>query len=108
MLVAVVSAVAEFGGGAPSQSSVCAALDLGGTGAAGGWSSSGRTWVLDPIDGTKGFVRGDQFAVALALLEGGQPVLGLLGCPKADRPASGGSIFWATRGGGAFRRPVGS
>src|SRR4029453_15089164 len=30
-----------------------------------------RFWTLDPIDGTKGFVRGDQYAVALALIEGG-------------------------------------
>ena len=104
---AVVDAVCEFGGGAPTAASVCAALDLGGTGAVDGWSATSRTWVLDPIDGTKGFVRGDQFAVALALLEEGQPVLGLLGCPKADRPLAGGSIFWAKRGHGAFRRPVG-
>ena len=103
---AIVEAVAEFGGGAPTEASVCAALDLGGTGAAEGWSRTGRTWVLDPIDGTKGFVRGDEFAVALALLEGGRPVLGLLGCPKAELPAAGGSIFWAERGHGAYRRPV--
>ena len=38
----------------------CAALDLGLSGAAEGWSATGRTWVLDPIDGTKGFLRGDQ------------------------------------------------
>ncbi|KAL9462466.1 hypothetical protein AB3S75_000468 [Citrus x aurantiifolia] len=31
--------------------------------------SHGRHWVLDPIDGTKGFVRGDQYAIALALLD---------------------------------------
>ncbi|KAI4322900.1 hypothetical protein L6164_022550 [Bauhinia variegata] len=43
---------------------------------------SGRPWVLDPVDGTLGFVRGDQYAVALALIEDGKVVLGVLGCPK--------------------------
>ncbi|KAK6133426.1 hypothetical protein DH2020_032838 [Rehmannia glutinosa] len=44
--------------------------------------SHGRFWVLDPVDGTLGFVRGDQYAIALALIEGGEPVLGVLGCPN--------------------------
>lgn len=43
---------------------------------------SGRHWVLDPVDGTLGFVRGDQYAVALALIEDGKVVLGVLGCPS--------------------------
>ncbi|XP_022717039.1 PAP-specific phosphatase HAL2-like [Durio zibethinus] len=43
---------------------------------------TGRHWVLDPIDGTLGFVRGDQYAVALALIEEGKLVLGVLGCPN--------------------------
>ncbi len=42
----------------------------------------GRFWVLDPIDGTKGFLRGEQYAVALALVEGGVPVVGVLACPN--------------------------
>lgn len=42
----------------------------------------GRFWVLDPVDGTLGFVRGDQYAIALALIENGEPVLGVLGCPN--------------------------
>jgi 3'(2'), 5'-bisphosphate nucleotidase len=41
----------------------------------------GRFWVLDPIDGTKGFLRRGQYAVALALLEQGRLLLGVLGCP---------------------------
>ncbi len=40
-----------------------------------------RFWTLDPIDGTKGFIRGDQYAIALALIEDGEVVLGVLGCP---------------------------
>ncbi|KAL2944097.1 PAP-specific phosphatase HAL2-like [Bienertia sinuspersici] len=42
----------------------------------------GRHWVLDPVDGTLGFVRGNQYAVALALIKDGRVVLGVLGCPN--------------------------
>lgn len=45
-------------------------------------ANSSRFWVLDPVDGTLGFVRGDQYAIALALIEDGVPVLGVLGCPN--------------------------
>lgn len=41
-----------------------------------------RFWTLDPIDGTKGFLRGDQYAIALALIEEGEVRLGVLGCPN--------------------------
>jgi HAL2 family 3'(2'),5'-bisphosphate nucleotidase len=41
-----------------------------------------RYWTLDPIDGTKGFLRAGQYAIALALIEQGQVVLGVLGCPN--------------------------
>ena len=76
---------------------------IAGGGAGGG---RGRFWTLDPIDGTKGFVRGDQYAVALALVEEGRPVLGVLGCPAlAAGAASPGWVFHARRGGGALCRP---
>lgn len=45
---------------------------------------NGKFWTLDPIDGTKGFLRGGQYAVALALIQKGQPTLGVLGCPRYD------------------------
>ncbi|XP_078156702.1 3'(2'),5'-bisphosphate nucleotidase 1-like [Carex rostrata] len=61
-----------------SEEGVLSAIDKGKS--EGG--SSGRHWVLDPIDGTKGFVRGDQYAIALALLDQGKVVLGVLGCPN--------------------------
>jgi len=61
---------------------VLKAIDRGGF--AGG--KEGRHWVLDPVDGTLGFVRGDQYAIALALVEDGEVVLGALGCP--NMPAS--------------------
>jgi 3'(2'), 5'-bisphosphate nucleotidase len=43
---------------------------------------TGRHWVLDPVDGTLGFVQGDQYAVALTMIEEGEVVLGVLGCPN--------------------------
>src|SRR5262249_30858671 len=39
-------------------------------------------WTLDPIDGTKGFLRREQYAVALGLIENGRVQLGVLGCPE--------------------------
>ena len=45
-----------------------------------------RYWTLDPIDGTKGFIRGDQYAIALALIEQGQVKVGVLGCPSLPFP----------------------
>ena len=64
--------------------------------------ASGRHWVLDPIDGTKGFLRGDQYAIALALVEGGVVTHGVLGCPNLDyNAAHKGCIFYAALGCGA-------
>ncbi len=45
-------------------------------------------WTLDPIDGTKGFLRGDQYCVALALIHEGKVVLGVMGCPRLPVDAS--------------------
>jgi 3'(2'), 5'-bisphosphate nucleotidase len=39
-------------------------------------------WTLDPIDGTKGFLRGAQYATALAYVENGIVQIGVLGCPN--------------------------
>ncbi len=41
-----------------------------------------RFWTLDPIDGTKGFLRGEQYAIALALIVGGRVQVGALACPN--------------------------
>jgi 3'(2'), 5'-bisphosphate nucleotidase len=62
-------------------------------------ASGARYWTLDPIDGTKGFLRRQQYAVALALIENNEVVLGILGCPNL--PASSGAhgtLFVATPG----------
>lgn len=60
-----------------------------------------RYWALDPIDGTKGFLRGEQYAVALALIEEGQVVLGILGCPNLSVDGEAGVLMTAIRGEGA-------
>jgi 3'(2'), 5'-bisphosphate nucleotidase len=87
-----------------------------------------RVWALDPIDGTRGFLRGKtsggQYAVALALIENGKPVIGVLGCPNLptgmndenyawnedeteDRnKESRGCVFVASRGGGCYQLPL--
>lgn len=85
-----------------SEQQVIEAIGRGGY--AGG--TEGRFWTLDPIDGTKGFLRSEQYAVALALIEGGEVVFAVLGCPNlpfgADPESPRGSLFAATRGGGAW------
>lgn len=67
-------------------------------------------WTLDPIDGTKGFLRGQQYAIALALVEDSRPVVGVMGCPNlpvdmsADLTAAdpAGCLYWAIRGDGVY------
>ena len=44
--------------------------------------NKGRIWAIDPIDGTKGFLRGGQYAVCLALMVDGDVKVGVLGCPN--------------------------
>lgn len=57
----------------------------------------GRTWVLDPIDGTKNFLRGvPVWATLIALVSDGVPVVGVISAPAL------GKRWWAHRGGGAF------
>lgn len=75
-------------------------------------------WTLDPIDGTKGFLRGEQYAVCLALLVDARVELGILGCPNLPitvpptssptDPDSGdkGALFVAVRGQGAHQLPL--
>ena len=64
-------------------------------------------WTLDPVDGTKGFLRGDQYAVALAYIRDGVVRVGALGCPEladASRVDRGGvgSLLVARRGNGTW------
>ena len=58
---------------------------------------SGRQWVIDPIDGTKNFVRGvPVWASLIALLDDGVPSVGVVSAPALQRR------WWAARGQGAF------
>ena len=86
----------------------------------------GRHWVLDPIDGTRGFVGMRQYAVCLGLLDAGEVVMGVLGCPnlphwaitevdcneddgehcKAYDDRGVGTIFAARVGQGSFAGPL--
>lgn len=83
--------------------------------------ASGRIWAIDPIDGTKGFLRGGQYAVCLALMVDGEVAVGVLGCPnlpvddsapltadigKEATDEGHGVIFSAVLGQGATSRPL--
>ena len=74
-----------------------------------------RWWTLDPVDGTKGFLRNEQYAIALALVEDGEVVLGVMGCPNlpydgepGDPDVRGpiGVLFVAERGEGTRMMPL--
>ncbi|KAG5463538.1 MAG: 3',5'-bisphosphate nucleotidase, partial [Olpidium bornovanus] len=71
-------------------------------------AAKGRQWTLDPIDGTKGFLRGGQYAVCLALIIDGQVELGVMGCPNLPVDPSNpdgerGCMFVTVRGQGAYQ-----
>jgi histidinol-phosphatase len=64
---------------------------------------SGRLWIIDPIDGTKNFVRGvPVWASLIALLDDGVPRIGVVSAPALRRR------WWAARGQGAFAAIDGS
>ncbi|HIK45313.1 MAG TPA: 3'(2'),5'-bisphosphate nucleotidase [Leptolyngbyaceae cyanobacterium M65_K2018_010] len=66
-----------------------------------------RYWTLDPIDGTKGFLRGDQYAIALALVEKGDLKVGVLACPSLSfEGGKPGLLLVAVRGEGAVMMPL--
>lgn len=68
--------------------------------------SAERYWTLDPIDGTKGFLRGEQYAIALGLIENGEVVAGVLGCPNLMAGEHQGALFSATKDGAAMMYPL--
>ncbi|MBZ0172739.1 MAG: hypothetical protein K8E66_10195, partial [Phycisphaerales bacterium] len=81
------------------------AIDIG-----GGDTHHHGYWTLDPIDGTKGFLRNQQYAVALAYVEAGIPAVGVMGCPNLPRdmsepldvPDPEGCLYLAIRGEGVW------
>jgi len=109
---------ALVGGPLTSEQAMLDVIDQGKS--AGG--GKGRIWALDPIDGTKGFLRGGQYAVCLALIVDGDVKVGVIGCPNlpiddtvsltADiggQQTDGtgkGVLFSAVQGEGATSRPL--
>lgn len=90
-----------------SESEVLDAIDAGSF--EGG--SKGRAWTIDPIDGTLGFLRKQQYAVCLALLVDGVVELGLLACPNLGIKSVSdeqhkGVLFLARRGEGSWAKPL--
>ncbi len=68
-------------------------------------------WTLDPIDGTLGFLRKEQFAVSMAYIYEGKVEIGVLGCPnlrdaKYPDATSAGSLIIAQRGQGSWLTPL--
>lgn len=104
MLDRVVAHVGELRPGSGADE-VCDWIDMGGA-----QEYSPRFWTLDPIDGTKGFLRGGQYAIALALVIDGQVAAAVLGCPNLgptlDGPREDGSLFIALKGAGAWTMPL--
>lgn len=91
--------------GKTSPSNICDWIDHGSQ------EPQERFWTMDPIDGTKGFIRGDQYAVALALLENGKVQVAVLACPnleKAHKVVLGGegTLVCAVRGQGSWQTPL--
>ncbi|MEC8970351.1 MAG: inositol monophosphatase family protein, partial [Actinomycetota bacterium] len=59
--------------------------------------SSGRTWILDPIDGTESFIRGvPLYGTLVALVDEHGPAVGVVNLPALDE------CIWAGRGRGCF------
>lgn len=88
-----------------TKQDVCDWIDLGAA------DATDNFWTLDPIDGTKGFLRGDQYAVAFAQITGGEVVVGALACPElqaGNTPDKGGegSVLLAGKGQGCFCQPL--
>lgn len=67
-----------------------------------GPDGQGRYWLVDPLDGTKEFIkRNGEFTVNIALIEAGRPVLGVVHAPAI------GATYLAAEGIGAFRQARG-
>ncbi|MDG2129952.1 MAG: 3'(2'),5'-bisphosphate nucleotidase [Fuerstiella sp.] len=102
--------VAECGSvgvdGTPDE--ICDWIDRGGL-----QEYRSRFWTLDPIDGTKGFLRKEQYAISLALIVDGEIQIGILGCPNMPLDSSQpdgaqGILSWAVKGTGSFIQPLDS
>ena len=94
----------EKAGVTASGEQVCDWIDRGGL-----HEYRSRFWTLDPIDGTKGFLRKEQYAISLALIVDGEIKLGVLGCPNlavTEGSDSIGVLAWAIEGQKAWMQPL--
>ncbi|CAM1510630.1 Fc.00g009650.m01.CDS01 [Cosmosporella sp. VM-42] len=97
-----------------TQEQMCDLIDECGASSPG----QGRTWVFDPIDGTKTYVRGELYAINIGFLLDGKQTVGVVGCPNMSinaqaplrnaniDPSGEGCIVFAVKGHGAFVRPL--
>jgi 3'(2'), 5'-bisphosphate nucleotidase len=98
LLAEVVGHLARSVAAPADADEVCAWIDHGAKRQHGA-----RYWTVDPIDGTKGFLRGEQYAVCLALMDGPQVAVGVMACPNLG---PGGTLYCAARGQGARALPL--
>ncbi|KAK4239216.1 hypothetical protein C8A03DRAFT_32699 [Achaetomium macrosporum] len=98
----------------------CTTTTLTPSASSGSGTGPSRIWVFDPIDGTKTFIRREQYAINIALLEGGRQVLSVVACPLLSMdvdatasvtdssvdPTGRGCILYAVRDHGAYVRPL--
>lgn len=91
-----------------SADDMLAAIDIG-----AGDTQHRAFWTLDPIDGTKGFLRNQQYAIALGFIESGTPTIGVMGCPNLpmdmsdplDESDPTGCLYYGIRGEGVYEAP---
>ncbi|CBI40861.3 hypothetical protein VitviT2T_014968 [Vitis vinifera] len=84
LVVDAVTGKAKFGDKQLTHDDVLDAIDRGGKDAFTFGANPATYWVLDPIDGTRGFLKGCEalYVVGLALVVEGEIVLGVMGCPN--------------------------
>lgn len=89
---AIVRVLRQYGPGIPILSEEACSVPYA---ERAGWQ---RYWLVDPLDGTKGFIRrSDEFTVNIALMENATPVVGLVYAPARLQ------LYAAIRGSGAYR-----
>lgn len=104
----VAALIGDIIGEQPTVEQVIAWLDYGREA-----DPSGYTWLIDPIDGTVGFVDGRYYAVCLGLMQAYDPVQAAIGLPRSPIDAGGSIVYTGGDGvrvlplAGGESRPVG-
>jgi HAL2 family 3'(2'),5'-bisphosphate nucleotidase len=83
------------------RDTLASGTDAGGAG--------GECWAIDPLDGTKGYLRGGQFAIAVGLMQDGAPAAGAVAAPRLAAHGTDvgmGVVFLAAAGQGAWQAPL--